>query len=205
MRYLRRGFPALDTLLEAVVKRATIEADSSPECEAFRVQTYSLSHSHSVIVYDDPELAEAVRQTLVSALRQDGDAFAAAKATSLAERRGRIAGQTARSVLSNDPEWLVTNWLQPLYLDRFLWKAYGRDYSDMPWPFAEQLQPIIAAALADESMEEASDLRERILPQMVANFWPEVRDLIASELQKRTFSAKWDLELERMTVIAEAH
>lgn len=195
-RYLRRGYPALDTLLEALVKRAIIDADASQECESLRRRVYELSRSHPVSVRDDPEFVDAVRQGLVVALRRDGDPFAAAKEVALAERRERLAAQAARSILSSPRESLVASWLQPLYLDRFLWKAYGRDYDTMPWPFAEQLQPIIAQALADDE-----PLLDRVLKQMITRFWPEVDGLIKSELQERTFSVKWDLE--RLSMIVE--
>jgi hypothetical protein len=151
------------------------------------------------------EFKKEAADVLVRSLRNlDVDPLDEARKIARNEQLRQIADFAGWSISGRGEAWLLETWLQPLYLDRVLWRAYGtRDYAQMNWPRREDLGRALGDALiARAGDEEVSprELREReVLPRLLARCWPDALEALRGELeQERTFSAKWPLAEEKL-------
>jgi hypothetical protein len=201
---LKRGYPALDTLLEALVTRSVKDSEAELLLTERRRLAADLLGQNPTRPPEKAEFLNVARDALVRGLRGDGDALADARQAVATERAKRLADFIAWSLVSKGPDALVEQWLQPLYLDRFLWRAHGRDYTQMPWPFRESLAEDIAAAFAATPLDVSARefVAAGVLPRLVPRLWPDVAASIRSELETRTFSAKWPFDEEQLRLIA---
>lgn len=210
LRVLKRGFPAIERLLDALVQHAFKLGRQSPELATAKARATALAGVSSLMPeeVEDWKLEDEGRLGLVEGLRErTADPLAAASAALVRRQIGALAKTAAGAVLAREPEWLLEHWLQPLYLDRFLWKGYGRDYPSY-WPTREELTEVLSLALAERVGDDCTQrelLEESVLPELVARCFPKVAELIRSELDGEcSFSAKWPLDEERLLQIAAA-